>query len=515
MTEKRSALIIASCQYQDESLRQLIAPPHDAEALAQVLSDPTIGDFEVQTILNESSYKVKQEIEAFFDDCKRDDLLLFYFSGHGIKNGEGRLYFATSDTNRKRLRSTAIPATFVNDVMQFSYSRRQVLFLDCCYSGAFAKGIVAKADKAIGIKEYFKGRGKVVLTASDALQYAFEGDKIVEEGVVQSIFTRTLVRGLKTGEADLNCDGVISLDELYEYVYDHTVEQMPQQHPMRWAFNVQGEIIIARNPKAPRGSLPMWVTLALASPDLSSRIIAINELCRMAQGQDLISVNLAHAELERLSSEDSDPIVRKVASAMIGDSLTRKDKKSSIDQLSTHHALIKKELMDLRSFWHSLDFLPGDSQRARGSATVVLPSGDCNITLDIVFPVNYPESPPIIDLNATGAKSNEIKSIKTSLRRKISSSWVHCKKTSEILKRLPEDLIVCLIGRDEVTSVDFREEVRRKLPIYYCKQCMNKPSRKICYFHKSSLDIIVERGRRCILYPTQLINEEDVGILLP
>ena len=57
MAEKRVALIIASYQYEDAGLRQLVAPSQDAEALARVLADPAIGDFEVQTLLNEPSYK--------------------------------------------------------------------------------------------------------------------------------------------------------------------------------------------------------------------------------------------------------------------------------------------------------------------------------------------------------------------------------------------------------------------------------------------------------------------------
>jgi len=77
----------------------LVAPSQDAEALARVLADPAIGGFEVQTLLNEPSYEVNRAIEAFFTDRKRDDLLL-YFSGHGIKDEEGRLYrvFPSTDS---------------------------------------------------------------------------------------------------------------------------------------------------------------------------------------------------------------------------------------------------------------------------------------------------------------------------------------------------------------------------------------------------------------------------------
>ena len=246
--ETRLALVIANYQYQDAGLRQLIAPRQDAEALARVLSDPAVGSFQAKTLLNEPSYKVNQAIEAFFAERKRDDLLLLYFSGHGVKDEDGQLYFATTDTRRSLLRSTAVSSSFVNDVMHRSRSRRQVLLIDCCYSGAFARGMLAKGEAGVGTQERFAGHGRVVLTASDAMQYSFEGDAVAGRGV-RSVFTRTLVGGLETGEADLNGDGLISLDELYDYVHDRVVDETPEQRPGKWAFDVQGEIVIARNPR--------------------------------------------------------------------------------------------------------------------------------------------------------------------------------------------------------------------------------------------------------------------------
>ncbi|MCK7470290.1 MAG: caspase family protein [Desulfomicrobium escambiense] len=207
MAENRSALIVAVSEYQDAGLRQLVAPAQDAVALARVLGDPAIGGFAVKTLLNQSAYQVNREIEAFFANRAKEDLLLFYFCGHGVKDEEGRLYFATPNTSRKLLRTTAVAATLLNDVMHLSRSRRQVLILDCCYSGAFARGMTHRADEAVGAGEYFReGRGQFVLTASDALQYAFEGEEIKGKGV-RSVFTHAMVQGLETGEADLDGDG--------------------------------------------------------------------------------------------------------------------------------------------------------------------------------------------------------------------------------------------------------------------------------------------------------------------
>jgi len=100
-------------------------------------------------------------------------LLLLYFSGHGLKDEMGRLYFATTDTDRRLLRSTAVSAALLHDLMNDCNSRRQALLLDCCYSGAFARGKTHhKAGQTVDIGEYFgQGRGQFVLTASDAMQY--------------------------------------------------------------------------------------------------------------------------------------------------------------------------------------------------------------------------------------------------------------------------------------------------------------------------------------------------------
>ncbi|MEU4234992.1 hypothetical protein AB0F17_62890 [Nonomuraea sp. NPDC026600] len=54
------------------------------------------------------------------------------------------------------------------------------------------------------------------------------------------------MEGLRTGRADMDGDGDITLDELYGYVYDRVVAEMPQQRPKR-QDNVKGRTVIARN----------------------------------------------------------------------------------------------------------------------------------------------------------------------------------------------------------------------------------------------------------------------------
>ena len=145
MAGQRKALIIANDTYEQQALRDLLAPAADAEALGQVLGDPQIGDFAVQVVRNEPAHVIEAQIEDVFADSRPDDVLLLHFSGHGLKSESGELFFAASNTRSNRLGSTAVAADFVRRCMRDSRSRCIVLLLDCCYGGAFAQGARVRA----------------------------------------------------------------------------------------------------------------------------------------------------------------------------------------------------------------------------------------------------------------------------------------------------------------------------------------------------------------------------------
>jgi hypothetical protein len=311
MTRQKQALLIATYEYQDDLLRRLVAPARDAQALAKVLQDPGIGGFEVRILLNKPSYEINQELELFFADRRKDDLLLLYFSCHGIKDEDGALYFATPNTRHGKLRSTAVRANDVNDFMLRSRSRHQVLVLDCCYSGAFAKGMVAKGEKTIGTGEYFEGSGRVILTASDSMQYSFEGEEVEGAGI-RSVFTRALVHGLESGGADLDNDGAISVDELYDYASERVRYEAPQQSPRRWFLDVEGKIIIASNPGPLKPAvLPLDLQQLINGEFALARLKAVDELSALLRGEHKGLALAARAALTRLATDDS----RSVSSA--------------------------------------------------------------------------------------------------------------------------------------------------------------------------------------------------------
>jgi Caspase domain len=297
---RKLALLIATHNYQDEGLRRLKAPAADAKALAAVLRDPAIAGFDVTTLINEPHYVVGEAIGDFCRGHRHDDLTLLYFTGHGLKDDDGRLYLAMNNTRRNSLLFTSLPAEQLDQAMQASRSRRMVLILDCCYSGAFRAGVTAKADDRVHSLETFQGRGRTVLTASDAMQYSFEEDQL-HGAETQSVFTRCLVEGLRDGSADLDRDGNITLDELYTYVHDRVIDEMPQQRPKK-QDNVEGRTIIARNIN---WRLPDHLRQALDSPIAAERLAALDGLAHLYRvGNDLV-LGCVRDEMHRLAEDDS------------------------------------------------------------------------------------------------------------------------------------------------------------------------------------------------------------------
>jgi hypothetical protein len=319
MDGNRIALIVASDSYTDPGLQRLRAPASDAQALAGVLRDPDIGGFEVRTLLNEPAHEVTLAVEEFFADRRPDDLLLLHFSCHGVKDEGGELYFAAANTRMRRLAATAVPAEFVNRRMGRSRSRRIVLLLDCCYAGAFERGMTARAGAGMDIEEQFGGRGRAVITASSAMEYAFEGDELADaRQQAPSVFTSALVEGLETGEADRDQDGLVALDELYDYVYDRVRAVTPNQTPGKWTFGVQGELVIARRsrPVTTPAPLPPELQEATDSPFAGVRAGAVPELARLLRSRHAGLALAARLTLERLADDDSRATAATAAAAL-------------------------------------------------------------------------------------------------------------------------------------------------------------------------------------------------------
>lgn len=242
----RVALLIGTGEY-TEGFKPLPAAPKDVEAIADVLRDSEMGGFDrVNTLINEPYTTIAETIETWFREHGRDDLALLYISGHGVKDARSDLYFAAFNTRKQKeelVRATAVSASFVRDRIRESKAKRQIIILDCCFSGAFGD-LLSKDDDTINLEALLSAEGRVVLTSSSSIQYSFEQ----RDGSL-SIYTRYLVEGIRTGAADVDGDGAISVQELHDYAKRKVQEESPAMTPKIIVLKDEGyQIRIAKAP---------------------------------------------------------------------------------------------------------------------------------------------------------------------------------------------------------------------------------------------------------------------------
>ncbi|MBE0670424.1 MAG: caspase family protein [Anaerolineales bacterium] len=305
----RYALVIGTSNYLDENFRSLNSPSVDAQRFASVLQNADIGAFtHVELMLDKNKHEIEQAIEQFYDNKQRDDLLLLYYSGHGIKSSDGKLLLTASNTTYKALRATSVQDRFVKESMNNSASERQILILDCCFGGAIVEG--AKSDNIVGQSvdalAYFQsmGHGRAIIAASDRMQYAIDGTNI-QGKIENSLFTRHLIEGLEKGDADRDNDGRIDIRELYDYIYKNIRHK---QTPVLDA-QLEGEIVVGINPKRKikPAELPEDIKNAIRSKDVVSRIGAVSVLEQyLIENHGIRTVEEAvRVSLQKLMKDDS------------------------------------------------------------------------------------------------------------------------------------------------------------------------------------------------------------------
>lgn len=202
----RVALVVGINTYRYDGLRDLKAPAEDAEAIAQRLEK--YGDFKVIRLpeaINPTNNKPfigskmmldRKDLRKALKDLFKpdsDDLpntALFYFSGHGLWQTDWiqkKGYLATSDADQE-LENYGVPLQWLRELLQASEVKQQIVWLDCCHSGALFNVEEANPREA-GKKNY----DRCFIAASLAHQNSYQAI-----GSKYSVLTKALLNGLES-----------------------------------------------------------------------------------------------------------------------------------------------------------------------------------------------------------------------------------------------------------------------------------------------------------------------------
>ncbi len=188
-------------------LNSLQAPVRDVARLHRALANHETGlftDEHVRLGTDPDREEMLDEIGRFFDAAHKDDLLLLYYSGHGLLAERNRLYLCGRDTRPDDLPRTAVSETQINEFVTRSMCRRTIVVLDCCSSETSKPGPAGT---------HLAGPYVVSSMRSAELANGAAGDT--------SRFTGHLIEGLLGAAPDANGNGFIDLREIYDYARNH------------------------------------------------------------------------------------------------------------------------------------------------------------------------------------------------------------------------------------------------------------------------------------------------------
>jgi hypothetical protein len=200
--------------------RQLAYVRNDGEVLAGILSKQDYIISENKLIGRVIGSEVRKKLIDFFRrDARSTDTLVFYFSGHGLSDGYGNHFLATSNTDPNIPEEEALNFRDLEDLTRKSNAKRIVLMLDCCFAGSanvksVGEDIANNARVAID-GTFEEGEGKCILASSlrDQASYKMKNQPF-------SVFTYYLTEGLKgAGGKSVNQNGIVTPYTLGEYVY--------------------------------------------------------------------------------------------------------------------------------------------------------------------------------------------------------------------------------------------------------------------------------------------------------
>jgi uncharacterized caspase-like protein len=246
------AVVVGIGNYESPGVPKLRYTVPDAEAVAQMLTGP--GGFKKEHVLlltdkterKPTLRNLRWALGTFLArSAGKDDTVLIYFAGHGAPEVDPRgnerdglaKYLIPADADPDDLYASALPMDELHTIFGRIEADRVEVFVDACYSGAaggrtFAKkGFrdIAVVDDSF-LERLTRGKGRAIITASRASELSME---LPELG--HGIFTYYLVRGLQ-GAADLDRDGVVTLQELYQYLEREVTQKSRaaggNQHPV-------------------------------------------------------------------------------------------------------------------------------------------------------------------------------------------------------------------------------------------------------------------------------------------
>ncbi|MEM8690147.1 MAG: caspase family protein, partial [Pseudomonadota bacterium] len=220
------SLAVGVDTYKDPLLPRLRFAVADAELLSGTFkSAAQDGAPQGQHVLlndeDASPVKILRSVEEIVSKASPGDTVVISFAGHGVRDGDGMFYLATSGTSTQDLAGTALSFDALAGVLAGSKARVVVL-LDACHSGMAGSKFLSTNDQAASGLLGNVPTGMIVFAASKGREFAEEHSEL-GHGLFSLAIADVVSKNRKA--SDLNGNGAIEVSEFYYGVKKRVIEQ--------------------------------------------------------------------------------------------------------------------------------------------------------------------------------------------------------------------------------------------------------------------------------------------------
>ena len=204
-------------------MTDLRLPVSDARTIASLYAGNTSVDYALLLDEKATSRRIVKAIKKVFSEVSADDIVVFFFSGHGYPGG-----FCAYDGN--------ISYDEVRRAMAESKCDNKMMFVDACRSGGM------RVDRSASKRELNAAKDANVMLF---LSSRNNENSIERANMKNGFFTTCLQKGLK-GNADTDRDRVITAKELFDFVSGGVVKISDgKQHPVMWG-NFSDDMVVMK-----------------------------------------------------------------------------------------------------------------------------------------------------------------------------------------------------------------------------------------------------------------------------
>ncbi len=189
----------------------------DAYRMYAFLKSPeggALADERIRLLIDEDATKDKilDAMNEIFMKAGPNDLVLMYYSGHGVKGAFLPIDF---DGFNNKLEHEEI-----NRILDQSPAKYKLCIADACHSGSL---LALKSGNVRNVLEdYYKTLAQAQPGTALIMSSKSDETSLESSGLRQGVFSHFLIRGLK-GEADKDGNKVVTVQELYDFIYENVM----------------------------------------------------------------------------------------------------------------------------------------------------------------------------------------------------------------------------------------------------------------------------------------------------